>query len=48
MVPNGETFGTINVNALREAAVGSEKKKRRKGYLSFCGVGGQIRHFCTI
>ena len=47
MVPNGETFGTINVNALREAAVGSEKK-RRKGYLSFCGVGGQIRHFCTI
>ena len=30
MVPNGETFGTINVNALREAAVGSEKKKEEK------------------
>ena len=29
MVPNGETFGTINVDALREATVGSEKKKKK-------------------
>ena len=36
MVPNGETFGTINVDALREATVGSEKKKKRLFVLLWC------------
>ena len=43
-MPNCEIFGITN-DALREVAVGIEKYK---SYLSFCGVGGQIRHFCTI